>query len=141
MTDPRPRSPYSDELLDDIRNRLFWTRDRLSSEYRDVADIALQPSGQDEAFESPGVYGSQTYAEEINLEVLQDDSQMLVEIEDALARIDGRSELPFGMCEACRDERQKLCKTCPWIAEERLRYVPWARHCAPVQQRIEDEQP
>jgi len=57
--------------------------------------------------------------------------------EDALERVDGRADLPFGLCADCEEEREHLCPNCPWIPQRRLRYLPWARHCEPVQELAE----
>ena len=135
---PQHRSPYSDEFLKDMRNRLFWARQHLRKDYEGVADQALQPSGQDEAFESPATYGTETYMQEIDLSVLEGEAMELREIEEALARIDERGDRSFGMCSLCVDERRCLCSTCPWIGEERLRFLPWVANCAQVQERIEN---
>ena len=65
------------------------------------------------------------------------------DIQDAIDRIDGKGELPYGMCESCADEpppegSDKRCGTCPWIVKGRLEAVPYARLCV-IQQEIVEE--
>ncbi len=130
-------SPFSDTFLEDMRNRMFAARNRAAAEYDDLGDLALEPSGQDAAFEQPADYGSEEYAKDINLDLLGKESQLLALLDEAIARIDGRAERPYGLCEVCEETPKKLCRTCPWIAEERLRNSPWVRNCRQAQEELE----
>lgn len=139
MTVKKADSPYPEELLERLRNLLFAIRTRAAAEFRGLGEIALEPSGQDSSFEEPADYGSEEYAERINLDLLEQESDLLRELDEAIERLDGKGDVPYGLCEACENEPQHLCPTCPWITEERLLESPWVRHCAEVQRRDELE--
>ena len=81
----------------------------------------------------PGFTSSETFTS-VPDSFLRD---LLAEIRDALLKIDGKLDPPFGACEPCSDEDQKLCATCPWIPSARLDAMPHARMC--VQTKELDE--
>jgi RNA polymerase-binding transcription factor DksA len=83
-------------------------------------------------------HGSDNYEQDFNLQLLEGESEQLADIRDALLKIDGKLDLPFGICEACIDSALKLCETCPWIPESRLGVLPHARLCVPTKEMQED---
>mgnify|MGYP002623750476 CR=1 FL=1 len=76
--------------------------------------------------DAPGGDSSEGYFQEFNLELLERDGTTLREIQDALERIDGGV---YGQCEDCE----------AWIARERLKAVPYTRHCIDCKRRLETE--
>lgn len=136
MREPPPPSAYVDRFLEDMRRRLLWVSSRAWKDFGDLAASALEPMAPD-SLDSPADRGSEEYAEEMNVGLLETESDLLFEIEEALARIDGRGEYTYGLCDRCREEPRHLCKTCPWIPKARLRYMPWARNCAKAQEELD----
>jgi RNA polymerase-binding transcription factor DksA len=127
--------PYSESFLEETRRRLIELRTRLTDD--DLAEAALRPVDQGVSLEHPAEYGSDAHEQELNLGLLEEESVRIQQIDEAMARVDGRGHRPFGLCEECEDEPKRLCRSCPWIAEERLRAVPWARNCTAVQERLD----
>jgi uncharacterized protein (DUF2267 family)/RNA polymerase-binding transcription factor DksA len=131
--------PYSDTLLADLANRLKWAQARLARELRGRMAETM-PQDPERSWHAPREQAADEYAQSINVELLHNDADALGLIEDALERLDGRGEQPYGRCQPCADAPQHLCRTCPWIPEERLIAIPWAQHCAPVQERLDQHE-
>ncbi|MFV1958361.1 MAG: TraR/DksA family transcriptional regulator [Planctomycetota bacterium] len=111
---------------------------------RNLADEALKESGQDFSFEHMADHGTDNFEQDVALSLLEGEHALLQETQRALAKIDGRADLPYGICEKCADEEppegsEHRCPTCPWIAKARLRAVPYARLCV-VQQELEEQE-
>lgn len=64
------------------------------------------------------------YDREVGARVLETETDLLTEIDAALARITSDA---YGRCETCEAA----------IAPERLEAKPWARHCVPCQSKVE----
>ena len=137
MTPHHRRSPFKKRFLEELRDRLLAARERAVTELDDLQDLALTPTWNESALEEPADVGSEEYAQGINLDLLEKESDFLALVDAALAKLDGEGDRPFGRCEACEDEPRRLCPTCPWIPEERLRNSPWARNCAEAQAELE----
>jgi RNA polymerase-binding transcription factor DksA len=137
MTHKRKKAPYSKALLSQLRKRILAARERAEHEVDDLGQLALSPSDSENGLEEPAETGSEEYAQEINLELLDQESSFLRELDAALERLDGEADTPFGLCEACEEEPAHECTTCPWIPQERLRNSPWVRNCAQMQARLE----
>lgn len=133
-------APYDKKLLKNLRNQLEATVDRLRGDTESLAEETLQPSGQDSGFENPADFGSDAFTEEFQVERLEDRARLLQECQAALDRLEGLGDYAYGLCRPCVEEPRHLCPTCPWIPPERLRYVPCAHHCVPVQEALEQEQ-
>ncbi len=111
------------------RQRLLDMLKTLVSSTTELAAEALQGSGGDLSVDHMADHGSDNFEQDFNLKLLEGEAEQLNDIRDALAKIDGRHDLPFGLCEACADGEQRLCETCPWIPASRLDVVPQARLC------------
>lgn len=72
--------------------------------------------------------GSHESEEDLTLGLLQNEELLMKEIQDALTRIDQNA---FGVCESCRKE----------IGTERLKAVPYARHCVACARRTHKRSP
>ena len=99
-----------------LRERLLALRAGLLRSNRDLADEALKGSGQD-----------------FSVDHMADQA-----MEDAIRKIDGYHELPYGACEACV-EAGLGDGASPWIPAGRLEAVPYARLCVPHQEAQEEE--
>jgi DnaK suppressor protein len=68
----------------------------------------------------------ENYEEENTLDLMENEGRILVEINDALPRIEQGT---FGRCENCRRE----------IPKERLEAVPYARYCIRCARELQAE--
>jgi len=109
------------KLMSSYRDRL---RDISSRARRDVVTVreqALGPIGQGDGALSNapmhlGDMGTETYLQELNAALLENEEYLLTESLAAIQRIDAGD---FGNCESCGAP----------IARERLDALPYARHC------------
>jgi RNA polymerase-binding transcription factor DksA len=134
----QPRHPYDKKQLELFRERLVTMLRSLRGDTEFLAEEVLQPSGQDSGFENPADFGSDAFSEELQIEVLEDRAAVLQQCQEALDRLDGLGDYQYGLCKPCTKEPQRLCSTCPWIPAERLSYLPYARHCVPVEEELEE---
>jgi RNA polymerase-binding transcription factor DksA len=124
--------------LNKFKTILLKHRAVLTGEVEDMRQEALQASGQDVSVDHMADHGSDNYDQEFTLSLIENEQTTLRLIDEALARIEGKGEWEFGHCEACVEEPQKLCRSCPQIPKTRLDYLPWARNCVEIQKARED---
>lgn len=136
-----PKGGPSKAELKKLRARLqaMLTGNRDSSE--DLEREALQSSGQDVSVDHMADHGTDSFERDFTLGLLEGKSALAREIQDAIDKIDGKGELPYGVCEACADRSPERwargCETCPWIPTGRLEAVPQARLCVRKQEERE----
>jgi RNA polymerase-binding transcription factor DksA len=135
---PWPKGGPSKADLRRYRQALLDLRRNLLASSKSLAAEALKASGQDFSVDHMADHGSDNYEQDFNLQLLEGESEQLADIRDALLKIDGKLDLPFGICEACIDAPMKLCEPCPWIPPTRLDVLPHARLCVPTKQMQED---
>jgi RNA polymerase-binding transcription factor DksA len=133
-----PKGGPSKAELKRYRQALLDLRSSLLSSSRSLAAEALKASGQDFSVDHMADHGSDNYEQDFNLQLLEGESEQLADIRDALMKIDGKMDVPFGLCEACVDTALRLCETCPWIPPSRLDVLPHARLCVPTKEMQED---
>jgi len=142
----RPRAPKGGPTKADLkryREALLKLRANILHSSRKLADEALKSSGQDFSVDHMADHGTDNFDQDFSLALLEGETELFRDIQDALDKIDGRGDLPYGLCENCADEQPPpgsaaRCGTCPWIAKGRLEAVPYARLCV-VQKEIEEE--
>ncbi|MBL9088339.1 MAG: TraR/DksA family transcriptional regulator [Planctomycetia bacterium] len=138
---PKPRTfPKGGPAKADLkryREALLARRRELLSSSKELAAEALQAGGGDFSVDHMADHGSDNYEQDFNLKLLEGEAGQLADIRDALAKLDGKGELPFGLCEGCADEPQGRCPTCPWIPASRLDAIPHARLCVQMKEREE----
>lgn len=126
-----------------LRARLeaLLTGNRRSSE--DLEREALQSSGHDVSVDHMADHGTDSFEQDFTLGLLEGKTEMAREIQDAIDKIDGKGELPYGVCEACADRPPERwargCETCPWIPTARLDVMPHARLCTRRQEEAEGD--
>ncbi|MFM8979670.1 MAG: TraR/DksA family transcriptional regulator, partial [Planctomycetia bacterium] len=126
-----------------LRARLeaMLTGNRRSSE--DLEREALQSGGQDVSVDHMADHGTDSFEQDFTLGLLEGKTEMAREIQDAIAKIDGKGELPYGVCEACADRPPERwargCETCPYIPTARLDVMPHARLCIRRQEEAEGD--
>ena len=114
----------------------------LSGDVGSMRDEALRASEQDSSVDHLADQGSDTYDQAFMLSLIENEEETIVLIEQALQRVDGSGEWPFGACATCIEEtedQKSSAKKKPdiWIPKERLEYVPWTRYCVRHQEELE----
>ena len=110
--------------LDAYRVLLTQLRREVSGDISDLEADAFSTDGDRLSVDNPADIGSESFAQEFSLELLQRDEATLVEIDEALARVVAGT---FGLCEGCQEP----------IPKARLNAVPHARFCVACQRKSE----
>jgi RNA polymerase-binding transcription factor DksA len=137
-----PKGGPSKADLKRYRQMLEELRTGQVRDSRDLAQEALKASGQDFSVDHMADHGTDNFEQDFTLGLLEGKTEDLRDVDDAIAKIDGKSDLPFGLCEVCadKDERvwERLGEGRPWIPKARLDVVPYARLCLHCQEAEED---
>jgi len=110
--------------LDFYKSLLLQLRKELSGDIDDLEADAFSTDGDRLSVDNPADIGSESFAQEFSLELLQRDEATLGEIQEALERVNNGS---FGLCEGCQEA----------IPKARLNAVPYARNCVDCQRKAE----
>src|SRR5258708_239376 len=107
--------------INDFRQRLLLLKRRLGGDLDPLREAPRRPVGGESSGLSdvplhPADIGTDNFDVELNLDLLENDAQLLVEVEDALARIEQGT---FGFCENCHQA----------IPRRRLEALPYTRFC------------
>lgn len=108
--------------LDSMRHQLEALRSRLNGDVSQMADEALRTAGGEASGNLSNTpihmadLGTDNFEQEFTLGLIENQEQTLVEIADALDRLDKGT---FGRCEDCGRP----------IPRARLQALPYARHC------------
>lgn len=130
-----------------LENQLAILRGDVGS----MRDEALRASEQDASVDHLADQGTDNYDQGFMLGLIENEEETIKLIEEALERIEGEGDWPFGSCPFCADEIEAAKKTKvtkakaakkakkakatktkgpePWIPKARLEYLPWARYC------------
>src|SRR5882724_6240700 len=106
--------------INHYRRRLLTLKKRLGGDLSDLEEEALRPVGAEHAGNlsdvpiHPADVSSDEYEEAVQLGLLENEEHLMLEINDALARIDQGT---LGRCENCHQE----------ISRDRLEAIPYAR--------------
>lgn len=112
----------TEEEITCYRRQLLALKKRLGGELSELEEEALRPVGAEssgglsEVPVHPADLSADNYEEEVSLALLENEGRLLIEVNDALARIEKGT---FGRCEACGEE----------ISKPRLQALPYARYC------------
>lgn len=117
----------------------------LSGDVGSLRDEALRASEQDASVDHLADQGTDNYDQGFLLGLIENEEETIGLIQEALERIDGKSDVPYGRClycyeqpELCKKKPAKGKKVDPWIPKERLEYIPWARYCVESQAAMEE---
>ena len=110
--------------LESYKVLLTQLRKEMSGDISDLEADAFSTDGDRLSVDNPADIGSESFAQEFSLELLQRDEQTLVEIDEALERVKLGT---FGLCEGCEEV----------IPKARLNAVPHARFCVNCQRKTE----
>ena len=119
----------NDQQLNSYRNRLRALSSRTRVDVAAVREQALAPGGgqADGGLSNApmhlGDVGTETYLQELNGALLENEEYLLTETMAAIARIDDGT---FGICEGCGKP----------IAKDRLDALPYSRHCTSCAQTL-----
>ena len=122
------------------RQILVSLQEKLSRSSQNLADEALKASGQDFSVDHMADHGTDNFDQDFSLKLLEGETEVMRDVEDAIAKIDGKRDLPFGLCEGCADEvlaRGPEAVAQPWIPKGRLDVLPYARLCVLHQEKEE----
>lgn len=138
-----PKGGPTKAELRKYREALVEMRGHLLRSSEKLADEALKGSGQDNSYDDWADHGSDNFEQSFSLTLLEGEAEIFRAVQTAIEKIDGKGELPFGLCENCADDAppedsDERCGACPWIAKGRLAAVPYARLCV-GQQEIEEQ--
>ena len=110
--------------LESYRQLLTQLRREVSGDISDLEADAFSTDGDRLSVDNPADIGSESFAQEFSLELLQRDEATLAEIDEALDRVQAGT---FGLCESCEEP----------IPKARLNAVPHARFCVDCQRKNE----
>src|SRR5262249_14340702 len=111
--------------------KLLALKERLGADLTALEAEALHATGGEasgglsDVPTHPADLGTDAFEEELDLSFLEKKDQILLEINDALGRIEQGT---FGRCEECRGE----------IPRERLEALPYARYCIRDAEQLQD---
>ncbi|MBK8977976.1 MAG: hypothetical protein IPM29_18880 [Planctomycetes bacterium] len=132
-----PKPAKSD--LKKFQKLLLTQLANLRGDVGSMRDEALRASEQDASVDHLADQGTDTYDQSFMLGLIENEEETIQLIEEALERIDGSGEWPFGCCPLCIEEAEAghRKKADVWIPKERLEYIPWARFCVQHQAEVE----
>jgi RNA polymerase-binding transcription factor DksA len=119
----------------EIRHYRRWLlafKRRLGADLTALEAEALHPTGGEasggfsDVPTHPADLGTDAYEEEIDLSLLEKKDHILLEINDALERMEQGT---FGRCEECGQD----------IPSKRLEALPYARYCLEDAERLQDQ--
>lgn len=110
--------------LESYRELLIQLRREMSGDISSLEADAFSTDGDRLSVDNPADIGSESFAQEFSLELLQRDEATLIEIDEALERMRLGS---YGLCESCEEPIPKV----------RLNAVPHARCCVECQRKNE----
>jgi DnaK suppressor protein len=110
--------------LETYKALLLQLQREVSGDIHSLENDAFATDGDRLSVDNPADIGSESFAQEFSLELLQRDEATLGEIQEALGRVDAGT---FGLCEGCDEP----------IPKARLNAVPHARFCVACQRKSE----
>lgn len=112
------KQTISPEKMEQFRKRLREMRDRMSGEVDRVVEAVRAELDTSTNLSSVPVHMSDLAPDQLeaDINVIETEREMLVQIQEALHRIDAGT---FGICTDCGSA----------IAQERLRSIPYTPHC------------
>jgi len=126
------KQKFTKKELKAYQEKLFSLRDEIFSQMRDLSQDTLMKSQKDISGDISGYsihmadVASDNYEREFNLGLVSNERRLLIEIDEALKRIE---ENKFGICLYCNKP----------IAKKRLNAIPYTRYCKKCQEKLEKE--
>ena len=140
---PKPTKAEQNKYRAILERNLAVLRGDVGS----MRDEALRASEQDSPVDSSADQGTDTYDQGFLLGLIENEEETIQLIEEALDRLRGSAEPAFGLCTRCKEiadgqkgqKAKSKSKADPWIAKERLEYLPWAQYCVNHQSEMEQD--
>jgi RNA polymerase-binding protein DksA len=129
----RQRKRFTKKDLDMYKEKLLNLRDDIFSQMKDLSEETLMKSQKDISGDISGYsihmadVASDHYEREFNLGLVSNERRTLMEIDEALKRIE---EKTYGLCLMCEKP----------IAKRRLNAIPYASCCKKCQEKLEKEE-
>ena len=120
-----PRKPTPDDL-EKFKDLLLVLRREVAGDIDNLENDAFATDGERVSVDNHADIGSDSFAQEFSLELLERDGETLGQIDEALDRIEKGT---FGRCPLCNN----------WIRKERLKAMPYAKNCISCQREAELE--
>jgi len=118
--------------LDFYKEKLFDLKDDVLTQIRDISKDTLMKSQKDMSGDISG-YGlhladvaTDNYERDFNLGLVSSERRIVVNIDEALKRIQDKS---YGICGVCKKD----------IAKTRLDVIPHAKYCRKCKEKLEKE--
>jgi RNA polymerase-binding protein DksA len=123
----------TETAIHQYRRQLLALKKRLGKDLTALEQEALRAAGEAAGNLSnvplhPADLGTETHEEEVSVGLLENEAQLLIEVNDALDRIERGT---FGRCEECGKE----------ITRRRLEVIPYARYCIEDAQKLQSKLP
>lgn len=125
-------SPLTDEEIRQYKEELFRLGRRLEGNFSGLAREAMRTAGGESSGNLSNAplhladLGTDHFNQELNMSLLENESQTLEEISAALTRMNAGT---YGTCESCHQP----------IGKERLEGIPYTRHCIDCSRAVEAE--
>jgi RNA polymerase-binding protein DksA len=129
--EPTPKTRVSATDLEHFKQLLLQKRREILSNVSDIEGEALRKSRLDASGDLSSMpihmadLGTDNFEQEFSLELMDSERRLLVEIEDALARVEAGT---YGICEG----------TGKPISKARLEAQPWARYSVEYAKMVEE---
>lgn len=121
-----PKSKLTKDEMKQFKAALLEIRAKLAHQVGAMEGEALKEGESEVSVDHMADHGTETFAQDFTLSLIENEEATIREIDGALERINDGT---YGMCEPCIDETLKLCKTCPHIPKMRLEAIPYTRFC------------
>jgi len=126
------KTHLSAKELKEYKERLINLKEEVMNKIREISEDTLMKSQKDISGDMSG-YGlhiadvaSDNYERDFSLGLVSDERKVLLEIEEALKRIEVKD---YGVCQMCEKG----------IAAIRLKSIPYVKYCKKCQEKMEKE--
>jgi len=126
------KTHLSAKELKEYKEKLINLKEEVMGKIREISEDTLMKSQKDISGDMSG-YGlhiadvaSDNYERDFSLGLVSDERKVLLEIEEALKRIEAKD---YGICQVCAKA----------IAAIRLKSIPYVKYCKKCQEKMEKE--
>lgn len=126
------KARFNKKELNVYREKLLNLREDILNQIREISEDTLMKSQKDLSGDISGYtlhmadVATDNYEREFNLGLVSGERKTLLEIEEALKRIEDKS---YGICKMCSKP----------IAKTRLKALPYAKYCRKCKEKLEKE--
>ncbi|UCD15840.1 MAG: TraR/DksA C4-type zinc finger protein [Candidatus Omnitrophota bacterium] len=123
---------FTKRNLNVYKEKLLNLKEDILEQIKDISDTTLMKSQKDISGDMSGYslhmadVATDNYEREFNLGIVSDERKIILEIEEAVKRIEDKT---YGDCHLCKKP----------IAKTRLSAIPYARYCKKCKEKLEKE--